>query len=142
MSVKILVVDDSAVARRVVIKTLEMSGSAVSEIVQAADGSQGLAAVARERPDLVITDLNMPVMDGIEMLMKLREAPETNELPVIVVSTEGSETRLAQVRAAHAAFVRKPFTPEELVRAVISAITGACHAGLEPEAVPRSGPDF
>jgi two-component system chemotaxis response regulator CheY len=142
MAVKVLVVDDSAVARRVVIKTLEMSGAAISGIVQAADGAQGLAAVARENPDLVITDLNMPVMDGIEMLGRLREAPETAELPVIVVSTEGSETRLAQVCAAHAAFVRKPFTPEQLVRAVIAAIKGGSHAGLEPEVVPRSGPDF
>lgn len=142
MPLKVLVVDDSAVARKVVMKTLEMSGAAVAAVVQAADGAQALAAVEAHSPDLVITDLNMPVMDGVELLTRLRADPRRADLPVIVVSTEGSETRLAQVRAAHAAFVRKPFTPEQLVRAVIAAITGNEHARLEPEAVPRGGPDF
>jgi two-component system chemotaxis response regulator CheY len=73
--------------------------------------------------DLVLLDVNMPVMNGEEMLRRLRAAPETATLPVIVVSTEGSDTRVHALEALDVAFVHKPFAPEAL-RATILRVTG------------------
>ncbi len=104
-----------------------------------ADGAAGLAAAQARPADLVLLDVNMPVMDGEEMLRRLRAAPETAALPVIVVSTEGSEARRHVLEALDVSFIRKPFKPEEL-RALILRATGvtpddeyyATHAGAAP----------
>ena len=68
--------------------------------------------------DLVLLDVNMPVMNGEETLARLRQNPETADLPVVIVSTEGSDTRIAALRELGAEFVHKPFSPEKLLRTV------------------------
>ena len=123
MAFNVLIVDDSAVMRAMVARVLRLSGLPLGEVYEAGDGAQGLAAVRAHWVDLVLLDVNMPVMDGEEMLRRLRAEPETAALPVIVVSTEGSEARRAALEALGVWFIRKPFKPEEL-RALILRATG------------------
>jgi two-component system chemotaxis response regulator CheY len=123
MAFNVLVVDDSAVMRTMVIKTLRLSGVPVGEVFQAANGEEGLDALRANWIDLVLLDLNMPQMNGEELLAEIRSHPDTASVAVIVVSTEGSEARIKRIKDLGAEFVHKPFRPEEL-RAVIRDLTG------------------
>ena len=126
MSLNILIVDDSAVVRAMIIKTLGMAGIPLGDVHQAADGQEGLDSLDAHWIDLVFADINMPVMNGEEMIDRIREQPEWEELPIIVVSTEGSATRIERLQQKGASFVHKPFTPES-VQSVIKKITGVSH---------------
>src|SRR5919109_1234047 len=123
MALNVLVVDDSAVMRAMIIKTLRLSGLQFNELYQASNGAEALQVLAEHWVDLALLDINMPVMNGEEMLIHVRQSPETADLAVIVVSTEGSDTRIAALRQLGAEFIHKPFTPEEL-RETIKSITG------------------
>lgn len=94
-------------------------------VVQATDGEEALAAVARERPALAVVDLMMPRVDGIELIRRLRGAPETAELPVILVSARArSADAEAGLDAGADAYLAKPFRTEELAEAVRSLLGG------------------
>ena len=142
MAFNVLVVDDSAVMRQMVVSTLKMSGLPLGTVHEAANGEEGLFVLQDEWVDLLLLDINMPVMDGEEMLRRLRAQPETAELPVIVVSTEGSETRLAALHELGAAIVRKPFAPETLRDTIlrITGVTDVEYYGAVP--VADNGGDF
>ena len=126
MALNILVVDDSAVMRSVIVKTLRMCGLPIGEVHEAANGQEGLAAVDQHWIDLVLVDINMPVMNGEEMVRHLRARPDARELPIIVVSTEGSQTRIERLQHQGAHFIHKPFSPE-VVREVVQQVTGVTH---------------
>jgi two-component system chemotaxis response regulator CheY len=129
MSLNILVVDDSAVMRAMIIRTLTLSGLPFDVIHQAANGRDGLAVLKEHWVDLALVDVNMPIMNGEEMLLELRANPDWSDLPCVVVSTEGSETRIAALTRLANAFVHKPFTPEQL-RDTILRVTGTSHDQL------------
>ncbi|MDG5766757.1 response regulator [Balneolales bacterium ANBcel1] len=114
MGLNILVVDDSSVMRSMIIKTIKLSGADIGTIYQAGNGQEGLDLLEKESVDLVLMDINMPVMDGMEMLEKVRSNPGTSDVPVMVVSTESNEQRISLFYEYGASFVHKPFTPEEL----------------------------
>lgn len=114
MSVNVLIVDDSKVMRAMVLKTMKMSGVPLGEVFQAANGKEGLEVLDQNWVDLVIVDINMPVMNGEEMIDTMKENPETKKLPIIVISTEGSETRIERLIDKGAKFIHKPFTPEQI----------------------------
>lgn len=114
----ILVVDDSAVMRSLIVKTLRMSGVEIEEIFQAANGLEGLELLEKQNIDLLLVDINMPVMDGMEMLDRVRSNPETSDIPVLVISTESNEERISSFYKKEAAFIHKPFTPEDLFREI------------------------
>ena len=123
MPLNILIVDDSAVMRAMIARVVRMSGVPVAGFREAPDGAAGLRAARESAVDLVLLDVNMPVMGGEEMLRRLRADPATAALPVIVVSTEGSETRVHALEELGVAFVHKPFAPETL-RDAILRVTG------------------
>lgn len=123
MAFNVLVVDDSAVMRAMVVRTLKMSGVPIASVHEAGHGEEGLRKLQEEWIDLLLLDVNMPVMNGEEMLRRIREDERTRDLAVIIVSTEGSETRLAALQALGAAIVRKPFPPETL-RETVLRVTG------------------
>lgn len=123
MSLNVLIVDDSSVMRSMIIKTLRMTGLPMGEIYQAGNGEEGLVALKDNWIDLVIADINMPVMNGEEMLDQIVEDPELQKIPVMVVSTEGSATRIQRIRDKGARFIHKPFTPE-IFRDSIVEMTG------------------
>ena len=122
MAFNVLIVDDSAVMRTMIARVVRLSGVPLGELLEAPNGAEGLRVVAEHWVDLVLLDVNMPVMDGETMLRRLRAEPETVSLPVIVVSTESSATRVQTLEALGVAFVHKPFAPEDL-RATILRIT-------------------
>jgi two-component system chemotaxis response regulator CheY len=140
MSLAILVVDDSAVMRAMIRRTLAAGGVPVGRIGEAADGRQALDAIAAEPWDLVVADLNMPVMNGEAMIEQIRAHPLTASLPVVVVSTESSETRIESLRRHQVAFVHKPFTPATLA-AEILRLTGTTDGHLAPASADLGG-DF
>jgi two-component system chemotaxis response regulator CheY len=114
MSANILTVDDSASIRLTTKVTLTNAGYTVSE---AADGAQGLAAAKAGNYDLIITDLNMPVMDGLTMIEELRKLPEQAGVPIIFLTTESDADLKARAKAAGATgWLTKPFDPENLVK--------------------------
>ena len=128
--INLLIVDDSAVMRAMILKTICMSDLSIGETHEAADGREGLNALDRHCIDLVILDINMPVMGGEEMIDHMRKNPETMDIQVVVVSTEGSETRIERIMKKGAEFIHKPFTPEVIGEAVRNVIgKGADHVG-------------
>ena len=120
----VLVVDDSAVMRAMIIRTLQMAGLELGEVHQAGDGVAGLGVLATESVDLALVDINMPTMDGERMIECIRQDSRVAALPVIVVSTEGSETRVEALRKHGVEFIRKPFQPQ-LLRETVLRIAGA-----------------
>lgn len=117
----VLVVDDSDIIRRMIMKTLSLSELPVGRTFEAGNGREALEVLSEHWIDVVIADLNMPVMDGMDLLREMRNSNELDSTPVIVVSTEGASTRLAMLDdLGVATFVRKPFTPEQIRDAVRS----------------------
>jgi len=111
-------------------RTLEMSGLALGRVAEAANGREGLEVLDREWIDVLFGDINMPVMGGIEMIDAVRARPELANLPIVVISTESSQTRIEEVRRKGVRFVHKPFTPE-CVREVIQDLTGVTQHATE-----------
>lgn len=123
MPLNVLVVDDSSVMRAMIIKTMRMSGLDLGEIHQAANGQEGLDTARNNWLDLVVADINMPVMNGEEMIDQMKADPELADLPTIVISTEGSATRIERLERKGVKFIHKPFTPE-IIRDTIKGLTG------------------
>ena len=126
MSYNILIVDDSTAMRSIIGKTLRLSGLPLGEILQAKNGAEALEVLEENWVDLALVDINMPVMDGETLINHVRENPDTEDLPIIVVSTEASETRIGSLLEKRVEFIHKPFAPEEL-REKIFTLTGAEH---------------
>jgi two-component system, chemotaxis family, chemotaxis protein CheY len=125
VSLNVLVVDDSPVMRKMVIRVLGMSGLPIESVHEACQGREALDVLARESNiNLGLFDVNMPVLNGEELVMQIRAEPRIAALPVIIVSTEGSVERIERLKRLGAAFIRKPFGPETLLDAIISATGG------------------
>jgi two-component system chemotaxis response regulator CheY len=118
----ILVVDDSAVMRTMVIRALKMTGLAIGETFQASNGNEALTQLDEHWIDLATVDIHMSGMNGAELIDRLRATPETAALPIIVISSEGSETRIQEIEERGAVFLRKPFEPESLRQVVLRAL--------------------
>ena len=114
MSMNVLIVDDSGVMRAMILKTLRLSGLPLGDVYQAANGKEGLELLEENWIDLVLVDINMPVMNGEEMIARMMENPEMKDIPKLVVSTEGSEKRILKLEALGARLIHKPFTPETI----------------------------
>ena len=124
MSINILIVDDSAIVRAVIEKTIRLAGHAIGEIYMAENGKEALEILADNWIDLVLADINMPVMNGLEMVEKMCDDGLLKTIPVVIISTEGSTARIDQLMAKGvAAYIRKPFAPEALVQ-VLKDVVG------------------
>jgi DNA-binding response OmpR family regulator len=116
MAKRVLVVDDDPQVVVIARVVLEQAGF---EVMVASDGAECLDMIAKQRPGLVILDVAMPVMNGIEALRAIRQGPDTTTLPVIVLSARTEDRDVAVGQAAGAdLYLAKPFTPEELTAAV------------------------
>ena len=118
MTINVLIVDDSAVMRAMILKAIHMSDLPLGDIYEAADGRQGLEALNEHRIDLVLLDINMPVMNGEQMIDCMITDPDLKDTPIVVISTEGSQTRIAQFERKGVRFVHKPFSPEILCNTI------------------------
>lgn len=113
MAKKILSVDDSRTIRLIVAKAFRPYDCQVCE---ASNGEEGLAAAARERPDLILLDVTMPVMDGVTMLTKLREDGELKSIPVIMLTAESGRENVLQIaRLGIRDYLVKPFKEDQLL---------------------------
>jgi two-component system chemotaxis response regulator CheY len=120
MAKTILAVDDSATMRQLVKMTLSRAGYG---IVEAEDGAKGLAKASAEIFDLVLSDINMPVMNGIEMLRSLRKLAQYKFTPIVLVTTESQPEKKQEGKAAGATgWIVKPFEPEQLLAVVTKVL--------------------
>lgn len=138
MPLNVLLVDDSAVMRKMIARTLQLSGVPLGDVVPCGNGHQALDVLRTRTVDLALVDINMPVMDGEQLLDHLRADARTAALPVIIVSTESSALRVERLRDKGAHFVHKPFTPE-MLRDTIHSVTGLPHDAIAPQPAAAGG---
>lgn len=113
MSKKILIAEDSQTMRSLIVSTISMMGD--YELIEAANGFEALRILPREKVDLVITDINMPDINGLELISFIKNNPSYKETPLFIISTEGSEKdREKGLSLGADAYLVKPFNPEEL----------------------------
>ena len=119
MPVKILTVDDSKTVRIIIRNAFKRFDC---EILEASHGMEGLER-AKSKPDLILLDITMPIMDGIEMLTKLRADPATTAIPVIMLTAEGQKATAEQAMALGSrSYLMKPFTNDALVEQVLKVV--------------------
>lgn len=124
MSYNFLIVDDSLPMRSVIIKTIKASGFGQASFHQAANGLEALQVLKREWLDIVITDYNMPQMDGMALIREMHKDDLWQAIPILVVTTEGSQNKVSEFMAEGAAgYIKKPFTPEA-IREKLTQILG------------------
>lgn len=126
MDSDVLVVDDSAAIRKILTRVLRQTGMAIQTIHEAGDGQDALALLALHRVDLVLSDINMPKMDGLQLLASLKASPQWRHIPVVMITTEGGETKVAEaVRLGAAGYVRKPFTADQIKEKLVGILEPA-----------------
>ena len=128
-SLRILIVDDSPAMRAYVLRTVQLASLPVSDVFEAGNGAEALAIVWREnrgekKLDLIFADLNMPVMNGEEFVERLREDERDAGLPVLIISTDATQKRVARLRELGAqGYISKPCQPE-MIRLKVQHILG------------------
>ena len=126
MDSDVLVVDDSAAIRKILTRVLRQTGMAIQTIHEAGDGQEALDVMAQHRVDLVLSDINMPKMDGLQLLASLKASPQWQSIPVVMITTEGGETKVAEaVRLGAAGYVRKPFTADQIKEKLVGILEPA-----------------
>jgi len=124
MAYNILIVDDSRSMRKVIRKVIGLSGFKVGECWEAENGQEALDILKGSWVDLILSDLHMPVMNGLELLRRLKEDESLRDLPVVFITTESNENRLQELLTLGArGCIRKPFHPE-VIRTYLAQIMG------------------
>ena len=122
---KVLIVDDSSVMRKIIERALRQAGLELTEVLEASNGAEALVEVQKGSLDMILSDINMPVMDGLEFLKNLATMDAAKGVPVIMITTEGSEARVVEALSAGAkGYLRKPFTPEQVKERVAPLLVG------------------
>lgn len=110
-----MIVDDSAAIRKILRRVLEKAEVPLGEVYEANDGVEALQMLEAKPVQLILCDVNMPNMDGIELLEKVKSKESMRAVPFVMVTTEGSQARVMQALELGAAgYVKKPFTPEQI----------------------------
>ncbi len=118
-----LIVDDSSVMRKIVERALRQAGVPLGTVLEASSGKEGLEVLRREKVQLILSDINMPEMDGLEFLRVLRTQKMAEGVPVVMITTESSEEHVRQAIVAGAqGYLRKPFTADQVKERVLPLI--------------------
>jgi two-component system chemotaxis response regulator CheY len=121
--IRALIVDDSSVMRKIVERSLRQAGIELAQVLEAANGEEALTVVEENSVDLILCDINMPVMDGIEFVRRLQSIDHGKDVPVVMITTEGSESHVVQALSAGArGYIRKPFTADQVKEHVIPVL--------------------
>jgi two-component system chemotaxis response regulator CheY len=125
MAYTVMVVDDSETIRSVIERSFSMAKLPVEKVVHAVNGKDALKKLGETWVDIVFSDIHMPEMDGIALVAAMQQDPELKQVPVVIISTEGSATRIEELKKKGIrGYLRKPFTPEK-IRDTIIEILGA-----------------
>jgi two-component system chemotaxis response regulator CheY len=123
-SIRVLIVDDSRYMRKVVELCLRQTGVQFRQILEAADGREALAILRDNVVDLILCDIDMPHMDGLEFVQQLAEVPNATGVPVVMITSEGGEHHVVQALSCGAqGYIRKPFSTEDIRRHVIPLLS-------------------
>ncbi len=126
MALDVLIVDDSAAIRKILLRVLAQTELAMGEVYEASDGVEALKMLETRAVGLVLSDINMPNMDGLQLLISIRARPEWSGIPVIMITTEGSQEKVMQaVQMGAQGYVRKPFTAEQIKDKISSCLVAA-----------------
>ena len=113
--IDVLIVDDSAAIRKILQRVLRQADVPLGQVYEAGDGLEALETLKQRKIGLVLSDINMPNMDGLEFLGRMKAEPAWKSLPVVMVSTEGSQNKVLEaVELGEAGYVRKPFTADQI----------------------------
>lgn len=124
--IRTLIVDDSSVMRKIVERALRQAGLDGLVVVEAGSGVEALEALRAAPVDLILSDINMPVMDGLELLRQIRQQKLAVGVPVVMITTESSEEHVKQAIAAGArGYIRKPFTADQVKERVLPLVRAA-----------------
>jgi two-component system chemotaxis response regulator CheY len=124
--IRTLIVDDSSVMRKIVERALRQAGLDTMVVHEAGSGTEGLDLLRAKQVDLILSDINMPSMDGLEFLRQLRAQNLAPGVPVVMITTESSEEHVKQAILAGAqGYIRKPFTAEQVKERVLPLIHAA-----------------
>jgi len=116
MGRSVLIIDDSSTMRKIVNRSLRQAGLEFETVLEAGDGQAALDILANQKPDIILSDINMPTMDGLEFLKRKAADPSIKNIPVVMITTEGgSADMVEQSRSLGASgCVKKPFTPDQV----------------------------
>ena len=131
MALDLLIVDDSPVTRKMVRRAVGLAGLEIGDVYEAGDGEEALAQLAQHAVHLVLADINMPNMNGMELVERMSQDPGLSSIPVIIVATPMSEQRVERLLDIGArAYLAKPFRPEALRDLVVEILgdRGTAHA--------------
>jgi two-component system, chemotaxis family, chemotaxis protein CheY len=121
--ITVLIVDDSSVMRKIVERSLRQAGIELAKVFEAANGAEALKVVTENKLELILCDINMPVMDGLEFVKQLSQMERAKGIPVVMITTEGSETHVIQAISCGAkGYIRKPFTPDQVKEHVLPVL--------------------
>ncbi len=127
-SIRALIVDDSSVMRKIVERSLRQAGMELKEVIEASNGAEALSALSalNDQPvDIILCDINMPVMDGLEFVKQLPTVANARGVPVVMITTEGSEAHVVQAISAGArGYIRKPFTADQVKEQILPILAG------------------
>jgi two-component system, chemotaxis family, chemotaxis protein CheY len=124
-SIQALIVDDSSVMRKIVERSLRQAGMDLSKVYEAGNGAEALAVLKDNKVNLILCDINMPVMDGLEFIKQLAGVENGKGVPVVMITTEGSESNVVTALSNGArGYIRKPFTADQVKEHVIPLLAG------------------
>jgi two-component system chemotaxis response regulator CheY len=124
--IRTLIVDDSSVMRKIVERALRQAGLETMVVHEAGSGTEGLELLKAKQVDLILSDINMPSMDGLEFLRQLRAQNLAPGVPVVMITTESSEEHVKQaIQAGAQGYIRKPFTAEQVKERVLPLLSAA-----------------
>jgi len=111
----VLIVDDSAAIRKILRRVLQQAEIPLGQIYEAGDGREAVASLKQQKVHLILSDINMPNMDGLQFLSEIKASPEFKDVPVVMITTEGSQAKVLEaVQLGAVGYVRKPFTAEQI----------------------------
>ena len=124
--IRALIVDDSSVMRKIVERALRQAGLDPLVVLEAGSGTEGLDLLRARNVDLILSDINMPSMDGLEFLRQIRAQNLAPGIPVVMITTESSEEHVKQaIQAGAQGYIRKPFTAEQVKERVLPLVHAA-----------------
>jgi two-component system chemotaxis response regulator CheY len=121
----VMIVDDSSVMRKIVDRSLRQAGLVLKEVFEAGNGVEAIERIKQTRVDLILSDINMPTMDGLELVRQLQTIDNAKGVPIVMITTEGGEAHVVQALSCGAkGYIRKPFSCDQIKERIIPLLKG------------------